>query len=157
MFDELYIDIARSILGEIGLGLNKNHIIYNMNDCSLIQINGKFLAFTFTPNTNFFYDSSNSIVFNPFQDLRTMSILFSYYLKTEQEAGNIETVTNYYFDEDPSDRTRTRIVVKTIDNSYESKYYRNKCLKFCDMILKFGYPMEYEMGKFDLSFYDVEE
>lgn len=86
-----------------------------------------------------------------------MSILFSYYLKTEQEAGNIETVTNYYFDEDPSDRTRTRIVVKTIDNSYESKYYRNKCLKFCDMILKFGYPMEYEMGKFDLSFYDVEE
>lgn len=157
MFDEMYIDIARSILGEIGLGLNKNHVVYNMNDHTPIMINGKYLAFTFTPNTNFFYDATQAILFKPFEDLRTMTILFSYYLNNEQKLGNLETVMNYYFDEDPNDKTKTRLVVKTINDTYESKYYRNKCLKFCDLILKFGYPMEYNSGQYDLSFYDMKE
>lgn len=152
MFDENYINIARSILGEIGLGLNSQHLVYDQDTGTMITIEGKPITFTFIPNTNFFYDTSNCILFDPFNDFKTMNKLFSYYLDKEQKNGNMGFVETYYIDEDSN--KQTRIVIKTRDELYESEFYKNKCLKICDIILKIGYPMEYLSGEFDLRKFD---
>lgn len=154
MFDENYINIARSILGEIGLYLNPYHLVYDEDNGNTITVEGKMLAFTFKPNTNFFYDANTCILFDPFHDLKTMTRLFSYYLKKEQEHGNISFVETYYIDDNPKNPKESRIVVKTSNELYESEYYTNKCLKFCDIILKMGYPMEYMSGEFNLKVFD---
>lgn len=156
MFDENYINIARSILGEMGLYLNPQHLVYDEDTGNMITIDGKFLAFTFTPNTNFFYDTEKCILFNPFGDFRTMNRLFSYYLNKEQANGNMGFVETYYIDENPKDSRETRMVIKTQNELYESEYYKNKCLKICDIILKIGYPMEYSMGEFNLKVFEEQ-
>lgn len=152
MFDENYINIARSILGEIGLGLNNQHIVYDQDSNTIITVDGKAIAFTFIPNTNFFYDTNNCILFDPFHDFKTISKLFSYYLDKEQRSGNISFVETYFIQE--NENKETCIVVKTQTEIYESAYYKNKCLKICDIILKMGYPLEYMSGEFNLKVYD---
>ena len=49
-----YINIGRSILGEIGLAINSDNEVYDQDTFSLIDIEGKKIIFSFTVGKKLF-------------------------------------------------------------------------------------------------------
>ena len=149
-----YINIGRSILGEIGLAINSDNEVYDQDTFSLIDIEGKKIIFSFTVGKKLFCDPQTQIVFEPVSNLKMINRLFAYYLQKEEMEGNM-CIKTWFQEED--DKKRTAItIVSSNGERFTSDYFYNPCLKFCDLILKFGYPMEIAAGEFNLVEFEID-
>ena len=150
--DKKYIEDAKAILGEIGLGLNQNNEVYDQDTFNNIQVAGKNLIFSFKPEYNVFC-ANNQVLFQPFENRKMIMQLFGYYLQKETACGNANYVT-WNVNELPDKKTSISVVDALSRETTTTDAYMNPCLAFCDFILKCGYPMECACGEFNLTMYE---
>lgn len=126
-------ELTSRLMQEIGLDVdNKNHII-DQDTGNLIQYNGKNLKYT---------EESQSILrsemeFNPIENPKLMSHLFSYYTnKIHEEDGRYVNI--YYSVQDNPNTKKGAIELKEEKEniSMKSASYNNDSLKYMDLILQ---------------------
>lgn len=152
-----HINIARSILGEIGLALRTNYHVYDQDTMNDIQVNGKPMVFSFAIDKPFFFNEKENVLFDPFGNYTMMNQLFAYYITKGEESGELSGTPMYYQEKHDQDPDMVRLVLRAGQEVYMSEFYHNKCLPFCDLILKMGYPMEYITGQYSMKEYDIVE
>ena len=124
------VRITQIIMHEIGLDVDKNNNIVDQDNGQPIHFNGKELKYNLGEKK--LRIGRNDVEFDPIENTKIMSHLFSYYLdKKNEEDGTYFPV--YFSVSNPDGKSSLEIKG---DNTFKSKYYKNESLKYADAILR---------------------
>lgn len=158
MYTELdELELVVMLLTSMGLSIDHNQTLIDQETMAQIKFQGKNIKASFD-RMKPVYITEGDIKFEPLNrnNIRLLSTLFGHFLDKEQEYGNINRVLTFYPEEillDDGSR-RTKIIVKCEKNEvYESDYFENKCLVYCDLINKICGDLLY--NRIDLHKFDV--
>lgn len=131
-------DLTYAILNEIGLSIGQDGFLYDQDTRAVLTCGNKQIKASINPAQPVF-PSEYTVVFDPF-NFKIMNYFMSYYANKEESAGNFRINAFSYQDNGLRGQdNRTGIRVKFAGGqTIESYYYRNKALKFCDIILRLG-------------------
>lgn len=131
-------ELIYALINEIGLSIY-NEELYDQDNYTKINVEGKSIKCSVDP-THPVYNSEYSIVLDPINNTNLMTLMMSYYFNKEEASGNFR-VLSYNFNDNgirgPQNQSNIRVKM-TGNQTVESKYYFNRCLKFADIILRLG-------------------
>ena len=139
-------DLVYHLLNEIGLGINSNGFVYDVDTEQELYYNGKQIRASVDPR---FPALANDLygLFDPVFDGKFMSMMLGYYLKKSEAQGIINPISMteqiadlpVWNNLNPVKTRKTRVVVLCDGHhEYDSEYYYQKGLKYSDMILRIG-------------------
>lgn len=149
-------ELVYHLLNEIGLEINSNGFVYDLDTGQELYYNGKQIRASINP---MFPALANDLygLFDPVFDGKFMSMMLGYYLKKSEAQEIIHPIsmtdqiaeTPIWNNLNPVKTRKTRVVVLCEGHKeYYSEYYYQKGLKFSDMILRLGgHPVN--LWKFD--------
>lgn len=88
------------------------------------------------------------IMFDPLNNFKQAQILFSIFLKYQEEEEGLYTQI-FYDEKDPRDETKTRMFMKTNLGDFSSNYYYNISLGYIELIFKLSGIMVSNLSMFD--------
>ena len=138
------IRATQIVMHEIGLDVDKYNNIVDQDNGQPLHFNGKVLKYNLSNRK--IHMGRNDIEFDPIDNTKIMSHLFSYYLdKKNEEDGTYFPV---YF---PVNKADGKSALEVRGNStFKSKSYKNDSLKYVDLILRIN-------GNTDIDLNDVDE
>lgn len=139
-------EINEIIMNEMGLDIGLESRIYDQDTMRPIELNGmKVMA----PGV---YGGKQSVEFDPYNNRKQMSYLFSYYTKKYAEENGKEVVASYEVD---GSNGKGRIECRLDDNEIiSSGAYTRDTLKYADMVMRMNgdlNPSE-TISKYDIPF-----
>lgn len=139
-------EINEIIMNEMGLDIGLESRIYDQDTMRPIEVNGmKVMA----PGV---YGGKQSVEFDPYNNRKQMSYLFSYYTKKFAEENGKEVIASYAVDDDNG---KGKIECRLENNEIiSSGSYQRDTLKYADMIMKMnGDPNPSQtIAKYDVPF-----
>lgn len=131
-------ELTYALLNEIGLSLTPDGIIYDQDTKNAITCANKQIKASINP-TKPVYQSEFTVVFDPL-NFKIMNYFLSYYFNKEENLGEFKINAFGFLDNGLKGQDcKTNIRVKFAGGGVlESKYYNNKALKICDIILRLG-------------------
>ena len=139
------INIPHKIFRTIGLDVDNSNKVIDQDTCRPIEFKGKSIKYTSDPNRNLLL-AKNDILFDPINNSKLMSNLFSYYL-TKLEENEGVTFNSYYIKN--GNEGRTALEVKNEDQKITSKFYNNDSMKYIDIILKLSGESDIDLSEYD--------
>ena len=124
------------LLTQLEIELTPNGNLYDAARNEMLSFNGLMIKGSVSAD-NINYAGQGEIEFNVLENVRLITTLFGRYIKQKEEEGM--PFLSWFADEtiDETELKFTRLVVKhDTYNSTISEYYRNKLLKFIDMIFR---------------------
>lgn len=151
-FDDIY-ELNYNLMNVMGFHVDRNGYIMDEDLGNIISFGGKYVIVNVSPN-NIHYAGQNEIMLDILGNVRQMTTLFGYFLDKKQKLDGMKFIS-YFTDEHELDNgdklTNVTIKFDEHNNCISSFAYKNKCLKFIDMIFR----LEDEIH--DLSNFDIEE
>lgn len=155
------MNLNRDLLCTMGLGVDNNQTIFDQDSRIPLKFQDKSIKISMDPNKPV-YITNCDIKFDPINksNIRLMTTLFGLFLDKEQECGDISQVLSFYTEDINSSapgtenpEIKTRLIVKCINEMYVTNYYTNKCLMYCDAILRIGgnFGINSDMTRFDID------
>ena len=139
-----YDALVNKLMQEIGLDVNDNNCIIDQDNGNLLQFNGKNLKY----NTDRF--SKADVPFDPIQNVKLMSHLFSYFTgKLNDEDGRY---INIYYPVDIPNSKKGVIELKENNNTIRSNPYYNDSLKYADLIFKLSGEENVDLNEYDSEY-----
>ena len=138
------IRATQILMHEIGLDVDKENNIVDQDNGQPIHFNGKELKYNLGEKK--IHMGRNDIGFNPIDDTKIMSHLFSFYLNKKQEEDG--TYFPVFFAVNNSEG-KTALQLKG-ETSIKSEYFKNESLKYMDAILRIN-------GTEDLNLSSIDE
>lgn len=141
-------ELTYALINEIGLSTSQDGALFDQDTHNQLAVGGKYIKCSIDPRRPA-YPSDMSIVLDPLNDIRTMIFIMSYYFSKEEMMNNRKILT-YAFQESFTSKLKTNVIVKIEgQGSVESRFYYNKCLKICDIILRLGGYDDLDLSNFD--------
>lgn len=149
-------DLVFALLTEIGLGINQNGLLVDLDTGIELMYNGRHIRASIDPN-NPAIPSDLYAIFDPIWDNKFMSVMLGYYLSKEESYGNIQSPVvsediesaQYYNKEDNIKTRRSRVYLSTGNKTISSNFYFQRGLKFSDLILRIGNHPFADLSRFD--------
>lgn len=143
---EKNIELTNAIMREIGLDVNSLHQVIDQDTNEVLSFNGKTMVYNLDPVRNRL--KRHDIEFNPLENLKMMSQLFSYYVnKLNREEGlyislfypvvNQHTGVGYLVAKDGQ------------NNTIQSGSYSSDCLKYADLIFRLSGETNVNLSRWD--------
>ena len=137
------VRVTQILMHEIGLDVDKENNIVDQDNGQPIHFNGKELKYNLGEKK--IPIGRNDIGFNPIDDTKVMSHLFSFYLDKKQEEDG--TYFPVYFTVNNSNG-KTALQLKG-ENTIKSEYFKNESLKYIDAILKINGTEDLDLSSID--------
>lgn len=140
-FDDVF-ELIYELLNELELEIQPNGYIKDNTINGLYSFNGMMVKASTNPN-HINYAGQGEIEFDILNNVRLMTMIFGKYLEKKQQEG-MSFVAFFHEEQDVESTKRdeedykiSRLTVKFDSfNSVTTPYYRNKCLKYIDMIFR---------------------
>ena len=145
VFDDVP-EMYYNIFTEIGLKINKDHYLEDVDTGIVLRYKDKFIKATNKPY-EILYAGKTDILFEPMSNYNLMVSIFGYYI--DKEYSDIPGFFKAQYVEDDEAREKQRVVIKTITGDIGSPFYNNVYLGYCYCILTLaGYNVN--LDNFDL-------
>ena len=131
--DDIF-EMNYNLFNEIGLKVNMQGYLQDEDTGIVLQYKEKYIKATVTPVE--IYAGKTDIIFDPATNYHLMATLFGYYLdkmRNSEEGDKIGYIAQYIEDENEL-REKQRVVVKTRNGEYGSRFYYNVYLGFVECI-----------------------
>lgn len=150
-------ELNYELLVAIGFSVDENGYVYNDN--SIVEMDGNRLKACISINKPV-YAGQAEVLFEPLRNIQMMNYLFSFYIKEKMNEGY--ELYSYYqeeelrpaerpIEEDDMDKYTCLTIQHRPGKVTSTEYFRNKCLKFIQMIFII------EGDQVNLSNFDVLE
>lgn len=146
VFDDLQ-EMYYNLFNEIGLSINKDSYLYDMDTGQMIMFKDKYIKASTNPLDDL-YAGKTDVVFDPLKNYTLMMSLFGYYMDKEF-ADRPEYFIAQFIDDNPEDKQLQRFVVKTRDGDIYSQYYNNTYLGYVENIFNLS-GVSVNLSNFDL-------
>ncbi|MGL5751123.1 MAG: hypothetical protein ACRCXT_11385 [Paraclostridium sp.] len=123
-------DIQSALLKEIGLAVDADHNIIDLDYGNQLFMHGKNIKVIV--NGVIPVITQHDILFDPINNPKLMNLIFNYHIqKLQSMEGMYFSVFYPVYDE-----MKARLEIKGDEYTYSSKYYYNECLRYIDLIFQ---------------------
>ena len=147
-----FIEMQYDLFSTIGLGINRDCLIYDQDTSTLIQMGGKYIKASVCGEP--IYVGKDAIPFDPAKNYKLITYLFCHFLDKAQMSDDGDILGGYvshFIDDNPEKDKQAVVVRTTMKGDIRSRFYYNIYLAYIDCILRIdGYNP-------DLSNFDILE